>query len=241
MEENFQLKESICDIDSIKGSITQKKRVPVDLHVNLLNALQVIYASNQLLNSINDSISTKYDSNNKEHEDKLLQLWNKLMPNKSLQSRITKQWIDIGFQGNDPATDFRGMGIQGLDDLLFFAEHYPAHARSILEHANDPLQWYPFAIVGINITKFNYQLVESKKLQLYLFEYGTDERAFQEFYCYLFYKFDQFWMFTVMEFESRFNEFKFIVEKELMQQKVKPFSMLIQDNLQIYKDDKKLN
>lgn len=133
------------------------------------------------------------------------------------------------------------MGIQGLDDLLFFAEHYPAHARSILEHANDPLQWYPFAIVGINITKFNYQLVESKKLQLYLFEYGTDERAFQEFYCYLFYKFDQFWMFTVMEFESKFNEFKFIVEKELMQQKVKPFSMLIQDNLQIYKGDKKLN
>lgn len=95
MEENFQLKESICDIDSIKGSIIQKKRVPVDLHVNLLNALQVIYASNQLLNSINDSISTKYDSNNKEHEDKLLQLWNKLMPNKSLQSRITKQWIDV--------------------------------------------------------------------------------------------------------------------------------------------------
>ncbi|KAL4213456.1 ELMO/CED-12 family-domain-containing protein [Rhizopus microsporus] len=175
MEENFQLKESNCDIDSIKDSIIQKKRVPVDLQVNLLNALQVIYASNQLLNSINDSISTKYDSNNKEHEDKLLQLWSKLIPNKPLQSRITKQWVEIGFQGNDPATDFRGMGIQGLNDLLFFAEHYPAHARSILEHANDPLQWYPFAIVGINITKFNYQLVESKKLQLYLFEYGTDE------------------------------------------------------------------
>lgn len=95
MEENFQLKESICDINSIKDSIIQKKHVPVDLHANLLNALQVIYASNQLLNSINDSISTKYDSNNKEHEDKLLQLWNKVMPNKSLQSRITKQWIEV--------------------------------------------------------------------------------------------------------------------------------------------------
>ena len=95
MEENFQLKESNCDIDSIKDSIIQKKRVPVDLQVNLLNALQVIYASNQLLNSINDSISTKYDSNNKEHEDKLLQLWSKLIPNKPLQSRITKQWVDV--------------------------------------------------------------------------------------------------------------------------------------------------
>ncbi len=35
-----------------------------------------------------------------------------------LLSRITKQWQNIGFQGDDPKTDFRGMGILGLENLL---------------------------------------------------------------------------------------------------------------------------
>lgn len=39
-----------------------------------------------------------------------LQLWDLLMPDTPLEKRITKQWGTIGFQGDDPATDFRGMG-----------------------------------------------------------------------------------------------------------------------------------
>lgn len=36
----------------------------------------------------------------------------------SLVNRVTKQWQSIGFQGQDPKTDFRGMGILGLENLL---------------------------------------------------------------------------------------------------------------------------
>ena len=114
------------------------------------------------------------------------------MPETKLESRLTKQWVDIGFQGSDPATDFRGMGIQGLDDLIYFASTHPTHARSALQHASHPIAWYPFAIVGINITKFAYQLLESKKLQLYLFQYGATVESYHEFYCHLFHHFNQF-------------------------------------------------
>jgi len=48
----------------------------------------------------------------------LVQLWNNLQPNVTLIGRISPQWTDIGFQGSDPATDFRGMGLLGLLDLL---------------------------------------------------------------------------------------------------------------------------
>lgn len=41
------------------------------------------------------------------------------MPTIKLESRITKQWGDIGFQGEDPKTDFRGMGMLGLINLLW--------------------------------------------------------------------------------------------------------------------------
>ena len=35
-----------------------------------------------------------------------------------LNQRVTKQWQDIGFQGEDPKTDFRGMGMLGLHNLM---------------------------------------------------------------------------------------------------------------------------
>ena len=41
------------------------------------------------------------------------------MPGTQLEARHTKQWQDIGFQGKDPATDFRGMGVLGLYCLQY--------------------------------------------------------------------------------------------------------------------------
>ena len=40
----------------------------------------------------------------------LFQLWKQLKPEEELTNRISKQWTEIGFQGDDPMTDFRGYG-----------------------------------------------------------------------------------------------------------------------------------
>lgn len=48
----------------------------------------------------------------------LLQLWSSLKPDFPLKSRIGQHWGEIGFQGDDPATDFRGMGLLGLKNLV---------------------------------------------------------------------------------------------------------------------------
>ncbi|CEP11931.1 hypothetical protein [Parasitella parasitica] len=236
VEEKLQLTEASCQVDSVLKAILTKKRFP-HRSINSLAAqvlaksLEQIFQSNMLLNAVEGFISTKYDSSNHLHEEKLLKLWEKMMPDTELESRLSTQWIEIGFQGNDPATDFRGMGLQGLDDLLYFIQKHANHALSCLQHASHPIYWYPYAIVGINITKFAYQTLESKKLQLYLFQYGTDLDTFQEFYCYLFYMFDQFWIthqpqLTVMDFEIKFSEFKMQIEKELVQEKVVPLYQL---------------
>jgi hypothetical protein len=124
------------------------------------------------------------------------------------------------------------MGLQGLDDLLYFVQTHRDQALSVLQHASHPVSWYPFAIVGINITKFAYQMLESKKLQLYLFTYGVSVNCFQEFYCYLFFTFDQFWIshepkLSVMDFEAKFQEFKVQVGKDLMYEHVMPLSDLL--------------
>jgi len=52
------------------------------------------------------------------HEDKLMRLWRNLQGDRRLKNRKSMEWVDIGFQGKDPATDFRGAGIFGLENLL---------------------------------------------------------------------------------------------------------------------------
>ena len=47
-----------------------------------------------------------------------VQLWTSLQPNVVLTERIFAQWTVIGFQGSDPVTDFRGMGVLGLLNLV---------------------------------------------------------------------------------------------------------------------------
>ena len=52
------------------------------------------------------------------------------MPGTELESRHTKQWQEIGFQGKDPATDFRGMGILGLYCLQYPHTHPHTHIHT---------------------------------------------------------------------------------------------------------------
>ncbi|RHZ28821.1 hypothetical protein DYB37_003400, partial [Aphanomyces astaci] len=68
----------------------------------------------------------------------LEQLWTNLKPDvRRSGGRYTKEWGEIGFQGQDPMTDFRFASLR---------------SRALV-HASHPTQWYPFAVTGINITR----------------------------------------------------------------------------------------
>ena len=77
-----------------------------------------LYGYKQLVQEVEGLRSTAYNSEDLGHEQKLLQLWSLLQPDVHLPTRQTKLWQNIGFQGNDPKTDFRGMGLLGLENLL---------------------------------------------------------------------------------------------------------------------------
>lgn len=57
-------------------------------------------------------------------------------------------------QGDDPATDFRGAGLFGLQNLVSFAELAPsAYHRLMLKESGTRAEWeYPFAAAGLNLT-----------------------------------------------------------------------------------------
>ena len=89
----------------------------------LFSGLTQVFATMQLLHELNSRASTRYDVNLVQNEEKLMELWAALTDEK-LEFRFTKQWQKIGFQGSDPSTDFRAMGMLALDNLHYFATKY---------------------------------------------------------------------------------------------------------------------
>lgn len=97
-----------------------------------------------------------YSKEDPTHPPLLSRLWDLLVvlqpptiPSETTIDRgtlITPNWKRFGFQGIDPATDFRGGGVLGLRNMLYLAELYPGLTREMLQEE------YPFAITCINAT-----------------------------------------------------------------------------------------
>lgn len=142
-----------------------------------------------------------YDKSNPQHEESLLRLWSLIFPETPLNSRVSDQWKILGFQGTDPASDFRGMGLLGLANLLYFAEKYSDVFRAIVKRNVDRgARDYPAAVAGINITQLLFEVLNISKpinfngppLQIFriLFDHPT---AFEEMYCTIFQVLDRTW------------------------------------------------
>lgn len=119
-----------------------EKKIKAGLHPDFLCGLRVsllqMFGYQQLLTEVELLRRQQFDSSNNEHEKVLRALWWALK-DEPLAARKTKQWTEIGFQGDDPATDFRGMGMLGLTQLVFLAERFPDAARLVLTNSLHPV------------------------------------------------------------------------------------------------------
>uniref|UniRef100_A0A8R1Y7S5 ELMO domain-containing protein n=1 Tax=Pristionchus pacificus TaxID=54126 RepID=A0A8R1Y7S5_PRIPA len=69
--------------------------------------------------------------------------------------RTGSHWQTVGFQGTDPSTDLRGVGILGLLQLHYLVTEWGLpddQLTTILQLSQDPQQNFPFAVVGLNFT-----------------------------------------------------------------------------------------
>ncbi|EZA55699.1 hypothetical protein DMN91_002233 [Ooceraea biroi] len=204
--------------DAIRTVLVTKKINPTahpDFPKSFGKCVELIWGYRQLCVECEDLRKTSYNSDNPEHERRLLKLWDLLMPYEPLDARVTKQWQEIGFQGDDPKTDFRGMGMLGLENLVYFAQEYPSTATHVLSHSHHPRYGYAFAIVGINLTSMALRLLRDGSAQTHVYNSSKTLptiRAFHQFYCYLFYEFDGFWIESrpsnIMEFSSIQEKFE---------------------------------
>lgn len=209
------LQASSDNLEQCVDQIMQEKNVKPQkdpmFKENLRLCIFQITGYKSLYVSVEDLRKEVFDSEKSEHEAMLLKLWDLLMPTVKLESRVTKQWGDIGFQGDDPKTDFRGMGMLGLINLVFFSENYTDAARKVLSHASHPKLGYSYAIVGINLTEMAYSLLKSGALKPHFYNtiLGKPELLhFHQLYCYLAYEFDKFWVAEEPESIMQFNQYR---------------------------------
>ncbi|MFH4975891.1 hypothetical protein AB6A40_002600 [Gnathostoma spinigerum] len=178
---------------------------------NFKKSLAQIRGIRRLCAVVEELRAEKYDRNNPKHEKKLLKLWQLLMPNVELCDRKSSQWEEIGFQGQDPATDFRGMGILALEQLLFFSQFDHENACRILTLSHHPAIGFPMAVVGISLTALIRLLLMDGHLNNHFYNTANSAPTLDNFhhaYCRLFVLFAEVWKRERPSSLMYFNEFK---------------------------------
>ncbi|KAK6919537.1 ELMO domain [Dillenia turbinata] len=181
----------------------------------------------QRLYRLQERLQVPFDKTCPDHQEALRALWHAAFPNVPLKGLISEQWKDMGWQGPNPSTDFRGCGFISLENLLFFARTYPASFHRLL-FKRDGMRaaWeYPFAVAGINVSFMLIQMldlsaVKPKSLPGVNFVklLGEDEEAFDVLYCIAFEMMDAQWLAmraSYMEFKEVLQGTRTQLEREL--------------------------
>ncbi|XP_014626627.1 ELMO domain-containing protein A-like isoform X2 [Glycine soja] len=186
-------------------------------------------AQEECLQRLQNRIDIPYDGSIPEHQDALRALWSAAFPEEELHGLISEQWKNMGWQGKDPSTDFRGGGFISLENLLFFARNFPVLPDTFFAFLLDPNSprksfqdllrkqegdrsvWeYPFAVAGVNIT---FMLIQMLDLE------AENDSAFDLLYCITFKMMDQQWLSmraSYMDFNTVMKSTRRQLEKELL-------------------------
>lgn len=172
-------------------------------------------------------LQVPFDGTRLDHQEALKGLWKAAFPDIELRGLKSEQWKDMGWQGSDPTTDFRGGGFVSLENLLFFAQMFPkSFHRLLFKQEGKRATWeYPFAVAGINVSFMLIQMLDlcSDKPKSpsginFLKILAEDEMAFDLLYCVAFEMIDAQWLAmhaSYMEFNEVLKAARAQLEREL--------------------------
>ncbi|KAL6969275.1 hypothetical protein U1Q18_028998 [Sarracenia purpurea var. burkii] len=164
------------------------------------------------LRRLKHRMKVHFDTSRMEHQEALKALWSATYPDQVLRGLVSEQWKDMGWQGRDPSTDFRGAGFISLENLLFFAKIFSTSFQHLLKkQGGKRAAWeYPFAVAGLNITFMLMQMLDLDSAKprafvraVFLQMLSENEWAFDLLYCVAFMIMDKQWLernATYMEF-----------------------------------------
>ncbi|MQL71735.1 hypothetical protein Taro_004053 [Colocasia esculenta] len=214
----------------VLGSTTLVGRL-ITLPLNLQHGRdKPIYLSplqEERLRNLRQRLEVPFDGSRVDHQDALRELWRLAYPGRELPPLKSELWKEMGWQGTDPSTDFRGGGYISLENLIFFANKYPESFQKLLHKQDgERAEWeYPFAVAGINISFMLAHMLDlqsgvptSKAGIRFMQLLGADEMAFDNLYCVAFLMLDAQWLAkraSYMEFNDVLKSTRVQLEREL--------------------------
>ncbi|XP_040995416.1 ELMO domain-containing protein A-like isoform X2 [Juglans microcarpa x Juglans regia] len=203
-------------------SLILKFHKPCHLLLGFIHPYALPYE--ECLQRLQSRLDVSYDCSIPEHQEALRALWNAAFPEEELRGLISEQWKDMGWQGKDPSTDFRGGGFISLENLLFFAKNFP---DLLQKQEGDRSVWeYPFAVAGVNITFMLIQMLDLEAVKprtlvgaTFLKFLAESESAFDLLYCITFKLMDHQWLSmqaSYMDFNAVMKSTRHQLEQELL-------------------------
>eukprot|EP00803_Ostreobium_quekettii_P004452 evm.model.scf_599.3 EVM.evm.TU.scf_599.3 scf_599:15611-20872(+) len=181
---------------------------------------QLTVVQGRRLRSLWQRIKLPYDASEPEQQEALERLWRASFPEMEYCGSRSPQWKEMGWQGEDPGTDFRGGGYLALQNLLYLAEdNRDTFQQLMTKTVGQRSDWeYPFAVAGVNVT---FTLTESLDLRKepqppssssgrgFLKLLDTSENAFEEVYVVTFELLDATWL----EMKASYMEFPTVMAR----------------------------
>jgi len=149
-----------------------------------------------------------FSAEDEAHVALLHSLWTRTFSSRPLPAPRGPHWPELGWQGQDPATDLRAAGHLCAECLLHFAEHRPEVWGSLVrkEHGSRSEWEYPCAVAGVNLVA---ELVDALGVACLLPQHRGKPRppnrafaallvrhpaAFEELFCSAFVRLDKEWL-----------------------------------------------
>ncbi|KAK9090128.1 hypothetical protein Sjap_023305 [Stephania japonica] len=180
------------------------------------------------LQRLKNRMKVHFDASRLDHQGALKVLWSASYPGQVLNGLISEQWKEMGWQGKDPSTDFRGAGFIALENLLFFAKTFTTSFQQLLnKQGGKRATWeYPLAVAGVNITFMIMQMLDldasnprSFVRPVFIQMLSESEWAFDLLYCVAFVVMDKQWLdrnATYMEFNDILKSTRIQLEREFL-------------------------
>ena len=137
----------------------------------------------------------KFDDHNTFHTRALSTVYQRLSGSTAPCPRFGSHWEDVGFQGSDPTDDFRGVGMLGLFQLLWFldSQRLSSIALDIFRYSKLTPTPLPFCVISLNITCICLQALREGCLSKECNRSGEVVHVCNNFYASIFVSFYHSW------------------------------------------------
>ncbi|SPQ93712.1 unnamed protein product (mitochondrion) [Plasmodiophora brassicae] len=178
------------DMERNQKELLETVRVHVDLFVERKRR------RTQEMSRRRSQMSVPVSWDHPEHASLLGRLWRALKPDDHFPGSKSERWSEIGFQGKDPQTDFRGTGFLGLLCLVYWSETLGAVAQEMVHQHRH----YPVCTAAINLVQMLDDLIGelpsaselgSEMLLVLCHQDAPEEEAFEQMFCALLMRFDR--------------------------------------------------